>query len=79
MFSNASQRRTPIGIWENIFEKADIEYLFEHGEVINSKSNQTLFVTCDEYNRCRPYSEMLTYKHLTNNAVQEFDLPNKLK
>uniref|UniRef100_A0A4W5Q993 P-type ATPase C-terminal domain-containing protein n=1 Tax=Hucho hucho TaxID=62062 RepID=A0A4W5Q993_9TELE len=30
------------------------------------KSNQTLFVTCAEYNR-----EMLTYKPLTNSAVQE--------
>ena len=28
-----------------------------------------LFDTCNEYNRCRPYSEMLTYKPLTNNAV----------
>ena len=27
------------------------------------KSNQRLFVTCSEYNRCsRPYSEMLTYR-----------------
>jgi hypothetical protein len=25
-------------------------------------SNQSLFVTCAEYNRCRLYSEMLTYK-----------------
>ncbi|XP_036823969.1 ceramide synthase 2 isoform X1 [Oncorhynchus mykiss] len=29
-----------------------------------------LFVTCAEYNRCsRPYSEMLTFKPLTNNAA----------
>jgi hypothetical protein len=27
-----------------------------------AKSNQSLFVTCAEYNRCRPYSEMLTYR-----------------
>jgi hypothetical protein len=24
-------------------------------------------ITCVEYNRCRPYREMLTYKPLTNN------------
>ena len=34
------------------------------------KSNQIVFVTCAVYNRCsRPYSEVLTYKPLTNNAV----------
>jgi hypothetical protein len=33
------------------------------------KLNQIVFVTCAEYNRCRRYSEMLTYKSLTNNAV----------
>uniref|UniRef100_A0A674DZN6 CDK5 regulatory subunit associated protein 2 n=1 Tax=Salmo trutta TaxID=8032 RepID=A0A674DZN6_SALTR len=33
-FSNASHRRAPIGRWLR-FKKADIEYLFEHGEVIN--------------------------------------------
>jgi hypothetical protein len=27
-----------------------------------------------EYNRCRPYREMLTYKPLTDNAVQELQL-----
>ena len=33
------------------------------------KSNKIVFVTCTEYHRCsRPYSEMLTYKPLTNNA-----------
>ena len=38
------------------------------------KSNQILFVTCAEYNRCsRPYREILTYKPLTNNAVQEVE------
>ena len=45
------------------------------------KSNQT-FVTSAEYNKYRPYREMLTYKHLTNSAVQEKlrkYLPNKLK
>ena len=35
------------------------------------KSNQTLFVTCAEYNKGRPSHEMLTYKPLTNSAVQE--------
>jgi hypothetical protein len=37
------------------------------------KSYQTFFVTCAEYNKCRPYSETLTgtYKPLTNSAVQE--------
>ena len=30
------------------------------------------YVTCAEYNRCKPYREMLTYKPLTNNAVQIF-------
>ena len=36
------------------------------------KSNQTLFVTCAEYNKCSgPYREMLTYKLLANSAVQE--------
>jgi hypothetical protein len=34
-FSNASQRRAPIGGWVKKFFKADIEYAFEHGEVIN--------------------------------------------
>ena len=33
-FSKASQTRTPIGRW--VKEKADIEYPFEHGEVINN-------------------------------------------
>ena len=33
------------------------------------KSNQIVFVTSAEYNRCRLYSEMFTYKPLTNNAV----------
>jgi hypothetical protein len=32
-FSNASQRRTSIGRW--VKKRADIEYPFEHGEVIN--------------------------------------------
>ena len=44
------------------------------------KSNQTL--SHAEYNKCRPYREMLTYKPLTNSAVQEelrTYLPNKLK
>ncbi|CDQ78334.1 unnamed protein product [Oncorhynchus mykiss] len=44
-----------------------------------SKSNQMLFVTCVEYNRCRPYREMLTYKPLTNNAVQEMELRKYLR
>ena len=35
MFSNASQRRSPIGRWIWINKKADIEYPFEHDEVIN--------------------------------------------
>jgi hypothetical protein len=35
------------------------------------KSNQILVVTCAEYNKYRFDNEMLTYKHLTNNAVQE--------
>ena len=34
-------------------------------------SNQTLFATCAEYNKCRLYHEMLTFKPLTNSAVQE--------
>ena len=34
-------------------------------------SKQTLFVTCAEYNMSRYYCEMLTYKPLTNSAVQE--------
>jgi hypothetical protein len=46
-------------------------------------TRQMLFVTCTEYNRCRPYREMLTYKPLTNNAAQEIELIqyllNKLK
>jgi hypothetical protein len=51
--------------------------------LISLPSNQMLFVTCTEYNRCRAYREMLTYKPLTNNAVQEIELRkyllNKLK
>ena len=35
------------------------------------KANQNVFVTCAEYNKCRLYCEMLTYKPLTNSAVQE--------
>ena len=35
------------------------------------KSNQTLFATCAEYNKCRLYCEMLTNMPLTNSAVQE--------
>jgi hypothetical protein len=38
-----------------------------------------LSVTCAEYNRCRAYREMLTYKPLTNNAVQEIELRKYLK
>ena len=41
-----------------------------------------LFVTCAEYNRWRrPYSEMLPYKPLTNNALRCFKnrLSKKLK
>ena len=34
-FSNASQRRTPIGRWVKYKNTIDIEYPFEHGEVIN--------------------------------------------
>uniref|UniRef100_A0A4W5MTU9 HERV-H LTR-associating 2b, tandem duplicate 1 n=1 Tax=Hucho hucho TaxID=62062 RepID=A0A4W5MTU9_9TELE len=41
------------------------------GERKSNKSNQIVFVTCAEYNRCRPYSEMLTHKPLTNNAVKK--------
>ena len=37
--------------------------------VLTLMSNQIVFVTCAEYNKCRPYSEMLTYNPLTNNAV----------
>jgi hypothetical protein len=33
------------------------------------KSNQIAFVTCYEYNRSRPHSEILSYEPLTNNAV----------
>uniref|UniRef100_A0A4W5MEA8 Aminotransferase class V domain-containing protein n=1 Tax=Hucho hucho TaxID=62062 RepID=A0A4W5MEA8_9TELE len=42
---------------------------------VNLVSNQILFVTCAEYNRCRPYSEMLTYKPLNNNALTLFSRP----
>jgi hypothetical protein len=34
----------------------------DHFCIERVKSNQTLFVTCAEYNKCRPNSEMLTYK-----------------
>jgi hypothetical protein len=37
---------------------------------LNAKSNQIVFVTCTKHHRCRPYSEMLTYEALTNNAVK---------
>ena len=35
-----------------------------HLEWLNifSRSNQSLFVTFAQYNKCRPYSEMLTYR-----------------
>ena len=32
--------------------------------------NKIVFVTCAEYNRCRTYREMLTYKPLTNNGAK---------
>jgi hypothetical protein len=32
------------------------------GQQAYFKSNTSLFVTCAEYSRCRPYSEMLTYR-----------------
>ena len=35
------------------------------------KSNQMLFVKCAEYNRCRSYSEMLTYKPCHIQRVSE--------
>jgi hypothetical protein len=31
---------------------------------------EIVFVTCTEYKGCRPYSEILTYKPLTNNKVK---------
>ena len=34
-FSTDLQRRAPIGRWVKKIKEADIEYLFEHGEVIN--------------------------------------------
>ena len=43
------------------------------GNIMKDISNQMLCVTCT-YNKCRPYREMLTYKPLTNNAVQEKEL-----
>jgi hypothetical protein len=46
--------------------------------ILFRKSNQILFVTCAEYSRCRPYSEMLTYKPFTNNAVLR-KIPEKLR
>jgi hypothetical protein len=30
--------------------------------LVKIKSNQRLFVTCAKYNRCRPNSEMLSYR-----------------
>jgi hypothetical protein len=51
--------------------------------ILSAKSNQNyVFVTCAEYNKYRPYLEMLTCKPLTNSVVQEElrkYLPNKLK
>ena len=40
-----------------------------HRNQLVFKSNQFSFVTCAEYNRFEPYSEMLTYKPLTTSAV----------
>jgi hypothetical protein len=56
----------------------------ETGSVLQleHRSNETLFVTCAENNKCRPYREMHTYNPLTNSAVQEElrkYLPNRLK
>jgi hypothetical protein len=42
-----------------------------HSFQLYIKSNQTVFVTCTECNKCRPYREMFTYEPLTNSAVQE--------
>ena len=37
-------------------------------------SNQIASVTCAEYNRCRPYSEMLKYEPLTSNSVKQIQI-----
>ena len=39
-------------------------------KILFFQSNQDVFVTCAKY-KCRAYCEMLTYKPLTNSAVQE--------
>jgi hypothetical protein len=49
---------------------------------VKSKSSLTLFVTCAEYNKCKPYHKPYLLKPLTNSDVQEElrkYLPNKLK
>jgi hypothetical protein len=42
---------------------------FSVKNIYKLKSNNILLITCAEYQRCRPYSEMLTYEPVTNNAV----------
>ena len=37
------------------------QYLYLNIHLLHN-SNQSLFVTCARHNRCRPYSEMLTYR-----------------
>ena len=46
-------------------------YLLTSQLGLGLESNQILLVTCAEYNKCsRPYSDMLTYEPLINNAVK---------
>uniref|UniRef100_A0A8K9V829 Diazepam binding inhibitor (GABA receptor modulator, acyl-CoA binding protein) n=1 Tax=Oncorhynchus mykiss TaxID=8022 RepID=A0A8K9V829_ONCMY len=55
--------------WEK--EKGVFPVALPHLACRGHCSNQTLFDTCAEYNKCRLYRETLTYKPLTNSAVQE--------
>uniref|UniRef100_A0AAZ3QZ75 F-box and WD repeat domain containing 5 n=1 Tax=Oncorhynchus tshawytscha TaxID=74940 RepID=A0AAZ3QZ75_ONCTS len=59
---------------KNIVRQKSTPFHWSSVEILQfSVSNHILFVTCAEYNRCciSPYSEMLTYEPLTNNAGED--------
>ena len=79
-FSNASQRRAPIGRWVKN-KKADIEYPFTHGDVINqlperketaqgfpSEANDD-FKTVTEFNGCDRRKLRMDQQHCSYSTI----------
>ena len=64
MYTHTPQCKGHTHIYTHTMVQSEIQH-------ISIKSNQTLFATCTEYNKYRPYREILTYKPLTNSSVQE--------